>query len=470
MAIKTVYICSSCLESTPRWQGKCPNCGGWNTLEEDAVDTKRQRSRVTVKPSVVSTLVDKTICDRRLVTGVKEFDRVVGGGLVHDGLVLLTGDPGIGKSTLALQLALALARQRKRTLYVSGEESVSQISGRALRIDSAARDLTEFHLVSETVLESVIATIDQVKPDFVVADSVQTFSSLDIPGSAGTISQARMVAEKFMEVTKKKGIPTLLIGHVTKDGTLAGPKAMEHLVDAVLYFEGDRYQELRVLRAQKNRFGTTLEVGVFKMQGDGLMEVPNPSLDFLSGRKEGAVGSVISVTVEGSRPLLVEVQALTSSTDFNYPKRTASGMDTNRLQLLTAVLSKHARVKMDEHDVYTNVAGGFSVREPAMDLAVAAAILSSRLDLPLPDKTIVFGEVGLSGEVRNVVQEERRIAEAKKLGFTQVWGNLRVKADGAVSVRSVEDLKRLIEGGRQVHRSTRPLRVDQFDAKVTAPA
>jgi DNA repair protein RadA/Sms len=447
MALRNVYICTQCAEHTPRWQGKCPNCSAWNALVEDVVDTK-QKKMVSTRAAAKSVGIDDIHMSPRFSTGIVEFDRVLGGGIVSDALVLLTGDPGIGKSTLALQVAMKLTDLGKKVLYVSGEESVGQISGRAKRLGKGG----DLQILSETNLENALAVVDQVKPDLVVADSVQTLVSSNIDSISGTISQVRTVADRFMEVTKQKGVPTILIGHVTKQGSLAGPKVLEHLVDCVLYLEGDRYHELRILRAQKNRFGSTMEVGVFAMEGDGLREVSNPSEIFLEGRSEGSIGSIITVTMEGARPFLVEIQALTNTTDSNYPRRTSSGLDMNRVQLLTAVLNKHARAGLDQQDVFTNIAGGFKVREPSVDLAICAAILSSRQDISVPPTVAVFGEVGLSGEVRPVTHEERRIAEAKKLGFSEVWGNFRREVPGVTMIRSVLELKKLMSGLGQSRR------------------
>ncbi len=442
MAIKTVYICSSCGEQASKWSGKCLQCQAWNSLVEDAVDTKAFK-KVQARTIEISKVSLEDISSKRLLTQIDEFDRVLGEGLVHDGFTLLSGDPGIGKSTLALQIGLAFAKQGLEVLYASGEESVSQISQRARRLNGTDIPNT-FSLLSANQLESVVATIKKARPDFVVVDSAQTFHADEVTGVAGSIVQTRHLAEVLMHLAKQEKIPVLLIGHVTKDGNLAGPKVLEHLVDTVLYFEGEKYHELRMLRALKNRFGSTTEVGIFSMNEDGLNEVKNPSEVFLKGRKKNAIGSAITVTLEGTRPFLIEVQGLTNTADYNYPKRTASGFDLNRLHLLTAVLNKHARLNLDKQDVYINITGGFRVRDPAIDLAIISSLISSRKESPIPEGVAVLGEVGLSGEIRPVAQEERRLKEIEKLGFTEAWGNIRGKVAG-LKVRKIEDVKELVK-------------------------
>jgi DNA repair protein RadA/Sms len=413
-------------------------------MTEDAVD-KKAFDQIQVKSIEISKVSLEDAFQKRILTGIDEFDRVLGNGIVHDGILLLSGDPGIGKSTLALQAALMLAGKGMNVLYVSGEESVSQVSLRARRLFKNGVPPT-FSLLSSNHLESIVATIKKAKPQFVVADSVQTFLSEEVSGVSGSIVQTRHIAEAFMYLAKQHQIPVLLIGHVNKDGDLAGPKVLEHLVDTVLYLEGEKYHELRILRAMKNRFGSTTEVGIFSMDEDGLQEVKNPSEVFLRGRKKNVVGSAISVTLEGTRPFVVEVQALTSRADFTYPKRTASGIDLNRLQLLTAVLNKHAKLKLDDQDVYLNIAGGFRVKDPALDLAIAAAIISSRKDISLPEGIGFIGEIGLSGEIRPVSQEERRMKELQKLGFKEIWGNIQTKKSDlhATFIDDMAGLMRLI--------------------------
>jgi len=441
MSIKTIYVCSQCREQASKWSGKCLHCHAWNSLIEDAVDSTDFK-KVQAKSIDISKVNLEDAFSKRIATGIEEFDRVLGGGIVHDSFLLLTGDPGIGKSTLALQIALSLADQGLKILYVSGEESVSQISMRAKRLwPKAISD--KFSLLSANHFESIYTTIKKNKPDLVIADSVQTFSAESVSGVAGSIVQTRHIAESLMTLAKQDKIPVILIGHVNKDGDLAGPKVLEHLVDTVLFFEGEKYQELRILRALKNRFGATTEVGVFSMAEKGLEEVPNPSALFMEGRRAKAIGSSLTVTMEGSRPFILEVQGLTNQADYNYPKRTAHGIDLNRLQLLTAVLNKHARLKLDNQDVYVNIAGGFRVRDPAIDMAILSSIISSRKNSPLPEGVAVLGEVGLSGEIRPVSHEVRRLKELEKLGFKTIWGNIKNKQETSLKINEVNEVNKL---------------------------
>jgi len=442
MSIKTVYVCEQCGEHSSKWSGKCLHCQAWNSLREDHVD-KKAFSQVQAKTIEVSKVSLEDAFSKRITTGIEELDRVLGNGIVQDGFLLLSGDPGIGKSTLALQAALVLAEQGLRVLYVSGEESVSQVSLRARRLFKKSIP-DSFSLLSSNHLESILATLKKTKPQFVVADSAQTFLSEEVNGISGSIIQTRHIAEAFMHLAKQEQIPVMLIGHVNKDGDVAGPKVLEHLVDTVLYLEGEKYHDLRILRAMKNRFGSTTEVGIFTMEEEGLREVKNPSEVFLKGRKKGVVGSAISVTLEGSRPFVVEVQGLTNRADYTYPKRTASGIDLNRLQLLAAVLNKHAKLKLDDQDVYINIAGGFRVKDPSLDLAICAAIISSRKDVALPEGVALIGEVGLSGEIRPVSQEERRVKELQKLGFKEIWGNIQQKKTD-VHVTFIDDMAGLMK-------------------------
>jgi len=424
MKLKSIYLCSQCGAESPRWAGQCLKCQAWNTLMEDVVDLSPQKQMTLKIPAATPVRsggqTGKPV--ERLVTGIGELDRVLGGGFVRDGLALLVGDPGIGKSTLTLQICDRMAALGRSVLYFSGEESVEQIAGRAERL-GLKRDVGLINLNS---LEVILSTIAAEKPGFVVVDSVQVMSSELIPSQAGSVSQVRRVAEQLMQVAKSSGIPILLIGHVTKEGQLAGPQVLTHLVDTVLYLEGDRFHQFRLLRATKNRFGAIDEVGVFRMAEDGLEEVKNPSALFLEGRAKDPIGSVICPVLEGTRTFLVEVQALTNYTQFGYPKRTANGFDLNRLNIIIAVLNRYANLKLDSSDVFVNVVGGIELREPAADLAVAMAIASSKLQRPLPADLVVMGEVGLSGEVRQVVQAEKRLKEAKKLGFNSVLNSADV--------------------------------------------
>jgi len=415
MKLKTIFLCSQCGSKSPKWSGQCLSCGAWNTLVEDVEDVS-QKARAVIKakplkPSV--TITGIRVKKSRLSIGIAEADRVLGGGLVPDSVILLSGDPGIGKSTLTLQICGQMAAQGLKVLYFSGEESVDQIADRADRLKLKS----PIQIINVNNLESLLATIEAEKPGFVVVDSVQVMQSELIESQAGSISQVRFVAERLMQVAKTQNIPILLIGHVNKEGNLAGPQVLTHLVDTVLFLEGDRFHQFRLLRSTKNRFGAIDEVGVFVMNERGLEEVSNPSALFLEGRAENPIGSVIVPVLEGTRTFLVEVQALTSYTHFGYPKRTASGFDLNRLNIILAVLERYAKLRLDSSDVFINVVGGLKLDEPAVDLAVAMAVASSKLQRPIPPEWVVLGEMGLSGEVRNVAQTEKRLKEAEKLGF-----------------------------------------------------
>lgn len=424
MKLKTIYICSKCGVESSKWAGQCQKCNSWNTLVEDVVNIgKKEKSiqHIAIKPNIH--LSDIKLKENRIKTGIGELDRVLGNGFMEDSVVLLVGDPGIGKSTLTVQTCDKIAGMRS-VLYFSGEESVQQISSRAKRLKLQ----NPISIVNTNSLESILATIEAEKPGFVVVDSVQVMGSEDIASQAGSISQIRYVAEQLMQVAKSQKIPVLLIGHVNKDGQLAGPQVLTHLVDTVLYLEGDRHHQFRLLRSTKNRFGAIDEVGVFNMEEKGLTEVKNPSAIFLEGRAENPIGSVIVPVLEGTRTFLVEVQALTSYTQFGYPKRTASGFDINRLNIIIAALNRYAKLKLDSSDVFVNVVGGLKLTEPAADLAVAMAIASSKLQKPLPPDLAVMGEVGLSGEVRMVSQSKKRIKEADKLGFKNILSSEKVKS------------------------------------------
>ncbi len=427
MKLKSIYICTKCGAESPRWAGQCFKCGAWNTLAEDVINVGKKE--VTIKNVAIKTniiLPGAAFADTRLKTDIGEFDRVMGGGFKGDSLSLIVGDPGIGKSTLTLQICDKMAGSGLKVIYVSGEESVDQISSRAKRLGLK----NPIAMLNANHLESIIAVLEAEKPGFVVIDSVQVMSSDEIESQAGSVSQVRMVAEKLMQFAKSKKIPVLLVGHVNKDGQLAGPQVLTHLVDAVLYLEGDNFHQFRLLRATKNRFGAIDEVGVFSMAEKGLIEVKNPSALFLEGRAKNPIGSVIVPVIEGTRAFLVEVQALTSYTQFGYPKRTASGFDLNRLNIIIAVLNRYASLKLDSSDVFVNIVGGLKLSEPAADLAVAMAIASSKLQKPMPADLTVMGEIGLSGEVRKVSQMEKRIKESEKLGFKQILSTDKVKLVG----------------------------------------
>lgn len=419
---RTEFICENCGATFPKWFGRCPECGKWDMLTEHVVtkeDTGRG-ARVRASMPLVETTPPRPITEidtqdfRRLPVQMGELRRVLGGGIVPGMGVLVGGEPGIGKSTLLLQLAAEVARTVGPTLYVTGEESAQQVKLRARRLGIEEPNL---HVLAEIHLETILHHIEQMQPTLVVVDSIQAIYSEALSAAAGNVSQVKECAARLLRLTKMHHIPLFLVGHVTKEGTIAGPRILEHMVDTVLYFEGERFHAYRILRAVKNRFGSTNEVGVFEMGGKGLAEVPNPSEAFLAERLPNASGSAIAVTMEGTRPLLVEVQALTSATAFSQPRRTVNGVDFNRLLLLIAVLTKRVGLRLSDQDVFVNVVGGLRVDEPAADLAVAAAIASSMRNRPVPADVILVGEVGLSGEVRSVSYLLQRLREAAKLGF-----------------------------------------------------
>ncbi len=415
--LKTVYICSKCGSDFPAWQGKCGMCGEWNSLVAEVTAGKKE-TKSAVAAGEIESLSDIQGTDfSRISTGISEFNRVLGGGIVSGSLVLLGGEPGIGKSTLVLQTADNLSRGKIRVLYVSGEESASQIKLRAERLNLSLQNLD---FLSERNIDVVVATIEKLKPKLVIIDSIQTVFSDEFPSEAGSVTQVRLCTQKLQETAKSMDISIFLIGHVTKEGNVAGPKTLEHLVDTVLYLEGERYHTFRLLRGIKNRFGATDETGVLEMTQKGLLEVKNPSELFLEERKLNLPGSCVTATIEGMRAFLVEVQALCSTTVFGYPKRTASGLSLNRLQLIVAVLKKRARLRLANQDIYVSVAGGFRVAEPAIDLVLALAIFSAFSDKPLDPSLVALGEIGLSGELRRVSQIEKRVREAKNLGFKKI--------------------------------------------------
>ncbi|MCD6109687.1 DNA repair protein RadA [bacterium] len=426
MKTKTSFTCSECGYISPKWVGKCPNCEAWNTFSETAKETSRIKGRVRVEPKDVKklTIKESSKSAKRIPLTMEEANRVLGGGILEGSITLLTGEPGIGKSTLTIQICDQIAALDKKVLYISGEESQHQIAGRAKRLGI---DTDKLLFLAETNSETILESIKKEKPDFVVIDSVQVLFSHDIQSTSGSISQVRYAAELFMEFAKTTNTPVVLIGHVTKDGNLAGPRVLEHLVDTVLYLEGDRFHQFRILRSQKNRFGSTNEIGIFEMGEKGLVEVSNPSAQFLEGRKEHAIGSAITVTLEGTRPILIEVQALANITPFGYPKRTATGYDVNRMQLLISVLQKYAKTNLSNQDIFVNVVGGMKIKDPSCDLGVLMAIASSFLQKTIPSDTCYIGEVGLSGEIRAVSQLDKRVKEAKKLGFKNVVTPAQVK-------------------------------------------
>lgn len=415
--IKTSYICSECGFESPKWYGKCPSCGEWNTLNEELNSQQTKNSFSNSFSTVNQVLALDDICgenDERTPTKIEEFDRVLGGGIVKGSLVLLSGDPGIGKSTILLQICQNLGSKGQKILYVSGEESANQIKLRAVRIGVTSKNL---FILSQTDLATIVECIKAEKPDIVIIDSIQTMVYEQVNSSAGSITQVRECTNVFMHTAKGLGIPIFIVGHVNKDGAIAGPKVLEHIVDTVLYFEGERNYSYRILRGVKNRFGSTNEIGVFEMTADGLKEVLNPSLMMISGRPKNTSGTCVACVMEGTRPILAEVQGLVCATGFGTPRRMSTGFDYNRMSMLLAVLEKRAGYFFNNMDAYVNVVGGLKLDEPAADLTVALALVSSLKDKAVDDKTIAFGEVGLAGEIRAVNNCEQRIAEAKRLGF-----------------------------------------------------
>ncbi len=452
--LKTQYVCQQCGRTAAKPLGHCPQCGEWNSMIEEVVES-RPNSPVTGYGQAPIRLDQiETGNDDRLPLGIAEFARVLGGGVVSGSLVLIGGDPGIGKSTLLLQVSAGMAA-RGPVLYVSGEESVEQIKNRASRLTDGAAPADRMYLLTETDLERVIGHIEELRPLLTVIDSIQTMRSEDIDSAAGSISQVRGCAARLQATAKSSGVAIFLVGHVTKEGAIAGPRVLEHIVDTVLYLEGDSFHSYRLLRSVKNRFGPTNEVGVFEMGSAGLVEVANPSEAFLAERKADAPGSAIAITMEGTRPLLVEVQGLTSPSAFGNPRRTANGVDNNRLLLLVAVLSRRVGIQLSDQDVFVNVVGGLQVSEPAADLALASAIASSARDRAMPPDLALVGEVGLSGELRSVAQLPARLSEASRLGFREVVvpanARSRVPAPAGLKASAVaslaEALSLVLRGG-----------------------
>lgn len=448
-AKKSVFFCQNCGHEESKWLGQCPACREWNTFVEEKMTTTGVsvgRSRKEAKVVSLSSVVTED--DERILTGIDELDRVLGGGIVPGSLVLVGGDPGIGKSTLLLQVCQRLAGSGRKILYISGEESLKQIKLRANRMGEFADDL---FLLCETNLDIIRGVIEEQRPEMVVIDSIQTMYNEEVGSAPGSVSQVRESTNALMQLAKGMNISIFIVGHVTKEGTVAGPRVLEHMVDTVLYFEGDRHASYRILRGVKNRFGSTNEIGVFEMQKSGLVEVENPSEFMLSGKPENASGSVVACAMEGTRPMLMEVQALVCKTNFGMPRRTAAGLDYNRVNLLMAVLEKRVGIPLSGYDAYVNIAGGIRMNEPASDLGIVMAIASSYKNRPIAEDTIVFGEVGLSGEVRAVTMPEQRVQEAKKLGFkTCIIPEVSVKAveeiEGIeiIGVRSVNQAMNLI--------------------------
>jgi DNA repair protein RadA/Sms len=434
---KIKYICTNCGYDSLKWLGKCPSCEEWNSFTEEIVDRKKTNLRKTESPQVSKLQDPLDGLEHRIHCDINEFDRVLGGGIIPGSVVLIGGDPGIGKSTLVLQ---AVATINAKVLYVSGEESIRQIKLRAKRLNINSDNI---YLLAETDLDVITNAIAKIKPDLIVIDSIQTISKPEFENAPGTITQIRECTSYIMQLAKKDNFSALLIGHVTKEGYIAGPKILEHMVDTVLQFEGDRNHSYRILRAQKNRFGSTNEIGIFEMHDNGLTEVINPSQVFVSDVDSGKTGSVITASIEGSRAVLLEVQALVTPSSFGNPQRVATGFDYRRLSILLAVLEKRCKLRLSSYNVFLNMAGGIRIDEPAVDLAVCASIASSYMDKPLRNNTAAVGEVGLGGEVRGISQIDKRIFEAEKLGFREIMvpkAALPEKQNGKIKLLPVENL------------------------------
>ncbi|CDF58929.1 DNA repair protein RadA [Thermobrachium celere] len=446
--VKTKFVCQECGYESPKWMGKCPECGVWNSLVEEFENEINKNYIATTTNILTPLTVDEIEVteEERLKTGLDELDRVLGGGIVRGSLVLVGGDPGIGKSTLLLQVSKNLSLDGKRVFYISGEESEKQIKLRAQRLNVKG---TNLFIVSETNLDIIERHIKNLKPDIVIVDSIQTMFKIDLQSAPGSVSQVRESTLTFMRIAKSLSIPIFIVGHVTKEGAIAGPRVLEHMVDTVLYFEGERHHTYRVIRAVKNRFGSTNEIGIFEMKGDGLKEVLNPSEVMLSGRPENVPGSAVVCSLEGTRPVLVEIQALTSATAFGMPRRMATGIDYNRVVLLMAVLEKRVGMQLQTFDAYINVVGGLKLDEPACDLGIVCAIASSFRNIPIDSKTVVIGELGLTGEVRGVNFIEKRILEAQKLGFERCivpFENLKSIEDNLdINVIGVKNIYEVLE-------------------------
>jgi DNA repair protein RadA/Sms len=438
------YICSNCGYESLRWLGKCPECESWNSFTEEIVETSKRKPTISKSKYELNTIETISADEAdRIKTGITEFDRVLGGGLMPGSVILLGGDPGIGKSTLAMQ---ATANINQKVLYATGEESEKQIKLRASRLKLNSPD---FYVQAETNLSDILGAINQLSPAVVVIDSIQTMYRSELDNSPGTITQIRECTSLLMEEAKKKHYSVIIIGHVTKEGMIAGPKLLEHMVDAVIQFEGESNYSFRILRAQKNRFGSTNEIGVFEMHEDGLREVKNPSELFLSEREKLTPGSVVTSSIEGTRPILLEVQALVTPSNYGYPQRVSNGFDQRRLSILLAVLEKRAGVRVSATNVFVNIAGGIRITEPAADLAVCAAIASSLTEKVIENQTIIIGEVGLGGEIRSVGHIEKRIQEAEKLGFKNAIipssNKKELKSSGSISVKTFDNLDQVVK-------------------------
>ncbi|WP_459914809.1 DNA repair protein RadA [Desulfocicer niacini] len=445
---RLIFRCTSCGHETHQWMGKCPGCGDWDTLsgekpvQTSAPGARFSRARTAAVPMGAIAFEEEP----RIETGIQEFDRVLGGGIVPGTLVLIGGDPGIGKSTLMLQVLSRLAEAGKKTLYISGEESIRQIKMRGDRLSSG---VTSMLVAAETDLDSIISMAESEKPHAMVVDSIQTVYNPEISSTPGSVTQIREASIRLLNMAKQSGVPLFLVGHVTKIGAIAGPRIMEHMVDTVLYFEGDRSHVFRILRAVKNRFGSTNEIGVFEMKEMGLAEVPNPSEIFLAERSVNAPGSVVTASMEGTRPILVEIQGLASSSGLGNPRRTVLGLDPNRVALIAAVMEKRLGINLSGLDIFMNVAGGVKVVEPAADMGIAVALASSFLDLPVPEGTTVVGEIGLTGEIRAVGHVESRVKEVAKMGFTRCLlpqNSIKQVPDiPGMTIQGITSLKQVVE-------------------------
>lgn len=448
---KTKFVCQNCGYETFKWMGKCPSCNEWNSFVEEIYE-KRDKANIIQRDVSVEKLIDVEIDEEdRIKTDMEELDRVLGGGIVKGSLILVGGDPGIGKSTLLIQVANHLSNKGLKILYVSGEESPKQVKMRAERLNLKSDEL---YILSETNLDIIRNVIEKILPNVLIIDSIQTVYNSEIASAPGSVSQVREATHVLMKIAKRNGIATFIVGHVTKEGSIAGPRVLEHMVDTVLYFEGEMYQSYRILRAVKNRFGSTNEIGMFEMRDIGLVEVKNPSEVLLSGRPENSSGTVVVPSMEGTRPMLVEIQSLVSATAFGMPRRTAMGIDYNRVVLMVAVLEKKIGYNMQNSDVYINIAGGLQTKEPAIDLGIITSIASSYRDIYVDPNTVIMGEVGLTGEVRRISFIDKRIYEASKLGFNRaIIPNIntkdldKIEGIDAIGVDSVEEALEIVLGG-----------------------
>ena len=446
--IKTAFFCQNCGHQSPKWLGKCPSCDEWNRFAEEEIRAIDPAGPAGIQFNESPLPIDEIVADEkeRMTTGIAEMDRVLGGGIVNGSVTLVGGDPGIGKSTLLLQVVNNMAEKDLKILYISGEESAKQIKLRGKRLGASSKNLL---VLVEIDLDSIVKHIKDISPRAVVIDSIQTMYSPVLTSAPGSVGQVRESSARLILLAKKTGIPIFLVGHVTKDGSIAGPKVLEHMVDTVLYFEGDSSHAYRIIRAIKNRFGPTNEIGVFEMRSNGLIEVANPSAFFLTERPEGAPGSVVVPSIEGTRPILIEIQALVNPTNFGMPRRTTIGVDHNRVALLAAVMDKMCGFRLSGHDIFINVAGGMKVDEPAVDLGIVASMASSFLDKPIDKGTVVFGEVGLAGEVRGISQMDIRIKEAARMGFVRCIIPQTSSRNGSQEKKmeciKVNSLKKLLE-------------------------